>query len=109
MNFESSDSKISKKSENNNIADNTGNHKEQIHLHGTNIYLSLGYRDADKTHSYRMPVKFAQLVRFRFYCYTPYASKMHLSMPFLDERTQKLSRTIAPAIPPYPLIRQTSK
>jgi len=34
LNFASSDSKISKNSENNNIADDTGDRREQIHLHG---------------------------------------------------------------------------
>jgi len=35
LNFASSDGEISKNNENNNIADDTGNGREQIHLHGT--------------------------------------------------------------------------
>ena len=35
LNFALSDSEISKNDENSNIADDTGNGREQIHLHGT--------------------------------------------------------------------------
>ena len=35
LNFASSDNKIHKNSENNSIADDTGNRREQVHLHGT--------------------------------------------------------------------------
>ena len=38
LNLASSDSKISKNSENNSIADDTGNRMEQIHLHGNRTW-----------------------------------------------------------------------
>jgi len=41
LSFASSESKISKSSEKNTIADDTGNRREQTHLHGTKKYVQL--------------------------------------------------------------------